>query len=254
MTAVPSLPPAYSLVALDEVDSTNDEARRLAEAGADDGTLVWAQVQREGRGRRGSAWVSPKGNLYLSLVLRPECAAAEAVQLSFVAALAVADALSGLVPPMSEIRFKWPNDVLLNRQKVAGILIESSTTAPGRLDWLVVGIGVNVAAAPDDVSPPATSLRGEGCDSVTVVEVLEAFSRRFFVWVNRWLDDGFAPVRKAWLQQAGGKGEAVTVNLPDESFTGRFADIDGRGALIVELADGARRVVTAGEVFLGGAR
>ncbi len=254
MTVAPSLPPVYRLVSLDEVDSTNDEAKRLAEAGADDGTLVWAQAQRKGRGRRGSAWVSPKGNLYLSLVLRPDCPATEAVQLSFVAALGVGDALRRFVPPLSEIKFKWPNDVLLNEQKVAGILVESSTTAPDRLDWLVIGVGVNLATAPDDVAFPATSLHAEGCGPVTVVEVLEGFSRHFLTWVNRWLGDGFAPVREAWLKQAKGEGEEITVNLPDESFTGRFADIDEGGALIVELADGARRTVTAGDVLLGGAQ
>ncbi|MFQ5784022.1 MAG: biotin--[acetyl-CoA-carboxylase] ligase [Alphaproteobacteria bacterium] len=246
------LPPAYRLVARDEVDSTNDEARRLAEAGAEDGTLVWAKTQRKGRGRRGRDWASPPGNLYFSLVLRPECPPFEAAQLSFVAALGLAGALGSLCPPLSEVAFKWPNDVLLNDHKTAGILLESSTTEPVRLDWLVLGMGVNVTSAPEDTEFPATSLRAEGCDRVSAAAVLEAFARHFLVWVNRWLDDGFGPVREAWLREARGVGEAVTVRIAGETFTGTFVDLDADGALIVETVPGDRRVVTAGDLYFGG--
>lgn len=251
MSETPRLPPAYRLVARDEVDSTNDEAKRLAADGAEDGTLVWAQAQRKGRGRRGASFASPPGNLYLSLVLRPECAPLEAAQLSFVAALGVAGGLGTLVPPLSEIAFKWPNDVLLNERKVAGILLESSTTARERLDWLIVGVGVNLVSAPDDVPFPATSLRAEGCGNVPPAAALESFAGHFFTWVNRWLDDGFAPVREAWLRSAKGKGETIEVRLDDDSFAGRFVDIDATGALVVETADGATRTVTVGDVFFG---
>ncbi|MFQ5958984.1 MAG: biotin--[acetyl-CoA-carboxylase] ligase [Alphaproteobacteria bacterium] len=245
------LPPAYRLVAVDEVDSTSDEAKRLAAEGAEDGTLVWAKAQRKGRGRRGRDWASPPGNLYLSLVLRPECPPLEAAQLAFVAGLGVAGGLGTLVPPLSEIAFKWPNDVLLNECKVAGILLESSTTAADRLDWLVLGLGVNVTSAPEEATFPATSLRAEGCGQVPVVDVLEAFARHFLAWVNRWLDEGFAPVREAWLRSAKGIGEEVTVNLAAESFSGTFAELDETGSLIVELADGSRRTVTTGDVYFG---
>ncbi len=251
MTRQANLPPAYRLVVLDEVDSTNDEAKRLAEAGAEDGTVVWATAQRHGRGRRGSSFASPEGNLYLSVIVRPDCSPLEAAQLSFVTALGLGEALGQLVPPLCEVTFKWPNDVLLNERKVAGILLESSTTGRDQLDWLVIGLGVNLVSYPEDVAFPATSLRYEGSEQVTPGRALEAFSRHFLSWVNRWLDDGFAPVRAAWLRSAKGLGEEVTVNLQDESFSGRFADIDANGALVVELADGSQRSVSAGEVFFG---
>jgi BirA family biotin operon repressor/biotin-[acetyl-CoA-carboxylase] ligase len=239
------------LVAFNEVGSTNDEAKRLAEAGAEDGTLVWAQSQTRGRGRRDASFVSPPGNLYATLVLRPDCPPMQAAQLSFVAALGVGDALARFVPPLSEIVFKWPNDVLLNERKVAGILLESSITAPDRLDWLVVGIGVNLVSAPDDTAFPATSLRDEGCGAVDVAEALESLCRHFQTWANRWLDDGFAPVRQAWLRQAKGIGEDISVNLQNESVSCRFVDLDGTGSLVVELPGGERRSITAGEVFFG---
>lgn len=251
MSDSPRLPPAYRLIVLDEVDSTNDEAKRLAEEGAEDGTLVWAKSQRQGRGRRGNDWESPPGNLYFSLVLRPECAPLVAAQLSFVAGLGLSNALGTVLPALSEISFKWPNDVLLNDRKVAGILLESATTGRDRLDWLVLGVGVNVTSAPEGTTFPATSLRAEGCGPVSAAEILEAFGRHFLSWVNRWLDDGFAPLREVWLREAKGVGEAVTVNLASESFDGIFADLDADGALLVDLADGSRRKVTAGEIYFG---
>ena len=253
MTRDVQLPPVYKLVTLDEVDSTNDEARRLAEKGAEEGTLVWGLSQRKGRGRRGRDWVSPEGNLYLSLLLRPDCPPREAAQLSFVAAMALAGGLTMLVPPHSRIDFKWPNDVLLNERKVAGILLEASTTGPDALDWLIVGMGVNVASAPDDPNFPATSLRAEGCGEVTPGEVLEGFARHFLARVGSWIEDGFAPLREEVMRYAKGVGEEITVKLGDEAIEGIFADIDETGALIVELVDGSLRTVHAGDVFFGSA-
>ncbi len=253
MTRDVQLPPAYKLVALDEVDSTNDEARRLAEEGAEEGTLVWGLSQRKGRGRRDRDWASPEGNLYLSLLLRPDCPPREAAQLSFVAAMALAGALTMLAPPHSRIDFKWPNDVLLNERKVAGILLEASTTGPNALDWLIVGMGVNVASAPDDPAFPATSLRAEGCGEVTPGEVLEGFARHFLTRVSSWVEDGFAPLREEVMRYAKGVGEEITVKLGDEAIEGIFADIDATGALIVELVDGSLRTVHAGDVFFGSA-
>ncbi len=254
MSDAPRLPPAYRLVALDEVGSTNDEARALAEDGAEDGTLVWAQSQRAGRGRRGRSWHSPPGNLYLSLVLRPDRAPAEAAQLSFVAALGAAAAIGAVAPPLTEIAYKWPNDILVNDRKVAGILLESSITGGSRLDWLVLGMGMNLAAAPTETDFPATSLRDEGCGAIAPALMLERFSRHLLAWINRWLDDGFAPVRAAWLRDAKGIGEPISVALGEETVVGRFVEIDETGALVLEDAAGARRLITAGDVYFENAR
>ena len=124
-----TLPPAYRLVALDTAESSNDEARRLAEAGAEEGTLVWVREQTAGRGRQGRDWSSPPGNLYFSLILRPDCPAGEAATLGLAAALALGEALGKLMPPLSEVHYKWPNDVLLNRRKVSGLLLEAQLDA-----------------------------------------------------------------------------------------------------------------------------
>ena len=245
------LPPAYRLVSLDGVGSTNEEAKRLAREGAEDGTLVWAREQTKGKGRSGRSWTSPPGNLYLSLVLRPDCAPAAASQLGFVAALGAGAGLAEVMPPMIELRYKWPNDILLNRRKVAGILLETESAASNRLDWLVLGLGINVTQRPSETAFPATSLREEGDTETTVEAVLEAFARHFLKWVNRWLDDGFAPVRTAWRKSAIGLGEPIRVRLPNTELEGVFEDIDDDGALLLR-AGGAVRRITAGDVFFAG--
>ncbi len=131
--APPKLPPAYQLVALERVASTNDEALRLAAEGAEDGTLVWAREQTGGRGRQGRVWSSPPGNLYFSLVLRPDCAPAEAAQLGFVAGVALGEAIGSVAPPLIDVNYKWPNDLLLNGRKAAGILLVLLSAPDGTL-------------------------------------------------------------------------------------------------------------------------
>jgi BirA family biotin operon repressor/biotin-[acetyl-CoA-carboxylase] ligase len=247
----PALPPAYRLIALESVGSTNDAARVLAADGAEDGTLVWAREQTAGRGRQGRDWTSPPGNLYCSLVLRPDCPTREAVQLAFVAALGVAGMVGSHVPPLVPLRFKWPNDVLLGKGKIGGILMEAEGKGD-RLDWMVLGVGVNLASHPDQTRYPATDIRAETDTKVSAEEALVGFSRHFLAWTNRWLEDGFAPIREAWLARAAFKGETIDVRLPNETLTGRFADIDASGALVLETPQGVR-CVTAGDVHLAGA-
>ena len=236
------MPPAYRLVALDSCQSTNEEAKKLALGGAEDGTLVWSLRQTAGKGRRGRSWDSPPGNLYLSVILRPECPVARAAQLGFAAALALGDAVGSVAPPLIEVTYKWPNDVLFNDRKGAGVLLESSLSPDGRLDWLVLGIGVNVRSYPSDTPYPATSLHFEGAPpALGPVILLEAFSRHLLSWVNRWLEDGFVPLRKAWLRHACSLGETIVVRLPKETLEGRFETLDDDGALMLGLPDGARR-------------
>ena len=245
-----TLPPAYRLIALESVDSTNEEAKRRARDGAEDGTLIWGGEQTAGKGRGGRTWTSPPGNLYLSLVLRPDCSPAEAAQLSFVAALGVGDAVGSVAPPLVEVRYKWPNDVLFNDRKGAGILLESQIDSSGALDWLVLGCGVNVGSFPKEQAETATSLRFEGATAeLRPADLLEAFGRHFLSWVNRWLDDGFEPIRQRWLVHAKGLGETIEVRLPKETLSGRFLDIDETGALLLELPDGGQRKIAAGEVY-----
>ena len=244
MLAAPVLPASYRLVAFERVGSTNDEAKRLAREGAAEGTLVWAQEQQAGRGRRGRRWASPPGNLYLSLILRPAEPAGRAAQLGFAAALAVGD----LLPDRAAIGFKWPNDVLLAGRKVAGILLESEMDSGDALAFLVVGVGVNLAAAPGDTEFPATSVAAATGAAPDPAAALGCFARAFETWRGRWGRDGFAPLRAAWRARAIGLGGPIRVRLDNLTLAGRFADIDEEGALLLESEDGRHRIA-AGEIF-----
>jgi BirA family biotin operon repressor/biotin-[acetyl-CoA-carboxylase] ligase len=248
MSAGSGLPPFFRLERFDEIDSTNEELKRRAAQGAVEGTLVWAGAQLAGRGRRGRFWVSPPGNLYMSLLLRPERGAAEAAQLGFAAALAVGEAVVELLPPSAVLGYKWPNDVLVDGHKISGILLESQAAGEGRLDWLVIGIGVNLASFPEASEYPATSLVAAGAAPVAVAALLEAVAGRLLFWYERWLEAGFAPLRAAWLARAQGLGQPIRVRLGDGESEGRFAGLDEEGALLLDEGS-ARRRVTSGAVF-----
>ncbi|HMK67267.1 MAG TPA: biotin--[acetyl-CoA-carboxylase] ligase, partial [Stellaceae bacterium] len=141
-----------------ELESTNDEAKRLADAGAPAWTVITAEIQRAGRGRRGRTWESPAGNLYMSAILRPAANLAAAAQLGFAAALAVGEALLPVLPSERILQYKWPNDVLVDGSKIAGILLEAAGNGAEGAAWVIVGIGVNLASHPQETSYPATSL------------------------------------------------------------------------------------------------
>lgn len=245
----PVLPAFYQLHAFDRLPSTMDECRRHAAEGAPEGLLVWALEQTAGRGRRGRSFLSPPGNLYLSLLLRPAGNVAAGAQLGFVAAVALAEAVSALLPDGARrVRVKWPNDLLIDRAKASGILLEGQPTPAGRLDWIILGIGVNLASHPSDTPYPATSLAAAG-GNAGPAELLAAFAERFLAWHQTWTERGFAPIRAAWLARAAGFGEPITVRLPQETLEGRFADLDDTGILWVELAGGTQRAVATGDLY-----
>lgn len=250
MTRTPELCPPYRLVPFDAIDSTNEEAKRLAAADAADHTVVWARRQLAGRGRRGRPWSSPEGNLHCSFLLRPDFGASRAAQMSFAMALALVDAIAVVGGATRlEARCKWPNDVLIGGRKVAGILLESAGGTDGALEWLVIGTGVNVAHHPADAEFPATSLTAEGLAGVTPADLLEALSEAWRGWRERLERQGFAPLRAAWLGIAYGLGQAITVRLDKATLGGTFAGLDADGALVLEDGDGKRRRIAAGDVY-----
>jgi BirA family biotin operon repressor/biotin-[acetyl-CoA-carboxylase] ligase len=245
----PQLPQGYVLHAFDRVESTNDEARRLAEQGAAAGVVVVATEQVKGRGRHGRAWASPPGNLYASLLLRPDCTLAQSAQLSLVASLALAEALVALAPPDADVRVKWPNDVLVRGAKAAGLLLESASAPHERVEWVVVGSGVNIVSAPAATPYPATALCYEGFPPVTPADVLERYLRALDGWLDRWQAGGFAAVRPAWLALGSGVGDRVRLRLAREEVAGRFLDVTEQGALVVAQDGDRRRQITAGELL-----
>ena len=238
--------------ALDEVDSTNAEARRRAEAGDRGPRWITAGRQTAGRGRRGRNWETGAGNLaatYLAHTGRPP---AEAAQVSFVAALAVADLASAYVPA-TLVSLKWPNDPLIAGRKTAGILVESGAHPGGGL-WLAVGCGVNLATPPDAAERPATAFAEHmRAPPPTPLDALSVLAEAFERWRGLWERLGFAPIAEAWTARAHGLGETCTARLPGETIQGVAEGLDGDGALRLRTAPGVIRRITAGDVFFGGA-
>jgi BirA family biotin operon repressor/biotin-[acetyl-CoA-carboxylase] ligase len=242
-----ALPAPFRLIAYETIGSTNDELKRLAREGAGEGLVITAARQTAGRGRRGRSWTSPSGNLYSSILLRPQCRAAKAAQLGFVAALGVADAIGELAPVVG-LRYKWPNDLLANGKKVSGILLETEMVSGDQPDFVILGIGINLVSSPRDTPYPATSLAEEGAPRITPARMIAALIRHFAGWLTIWQQDGFAPIREAWLGRAAGLGEPIQVRLERDTLHGRFVDLDNDGALLLDMPSGSRRVA-AGEVF-----
>ncbi len=251
MPARVRVPPGFALFARDTVSSTQDEVRALAAGGAGDGTVVWAQSQRAGRGRRARHWDSPAGNLYVSLLVHAGADLAEAAQLSFVTALAVREALVRHVGEPGRLTLKWPNDILLDGAKVAGILLETEPGAKGADPLVVIGVGVNLVSHPSGTPYPATDLRAAAGVDLTPAGLLGDYLSAFAEWRLTWRNRGFAPVRAAWLEHAAGLGGPISVRLPDGTRDGKFVTLDEGGALVMETETGDRVSVTAGDVFVG---
>ncbi|MDE2229216.1 MAG: biotin--[acetyl-CoA-carboxylase] ligase [Alphaproteobacteria bacterium] len=242
-----ALPPFFRLAAFDTLASTSDEAKRRAREGAPEGTLVTARTQTAGHGRQGRRWVSVPGNLYASLVLRPDAPAARAAQLGFAASLAIGEAIRRFAP-QAVLAFKWPNDVLLGGRKTAGILLESEGDPAGKVRFVVLGVGVNLVAHPAYTEFPATSLQAATAETVTPEAFLAALAPALLLWYERWRDEGFAALRQAWLERAAGIGQDLRARLPGETLTGRFAGLDDDGMLLLDGPAGRRRIA-AGDVF-----
>lgn len=225
------------------IDSTNEEARRLAHSGERGPLWVRADRQTGGRGRRGRNWVSEPGNLFATCLLSPGRPQSERAQLSFVAALALHDALAKVSGLGDRIRCKWPNDLKLEGGKLAGILLESEH------DWVAVGIGVNLAHAPDNVDRHAVAL-SDICGKVVPPEaLLQALASAFQARRRLWEAEGFQPIRAEWLARAEGLGEPLIARLHDKDLSGVFSDLAYDGALLLELPDRSVARITAGDIF-----
>lgn len=248
--AVPDWPAGVGRIVLDRVDSTNAEALRRM-PGLSGPVWIMAREQVAGRGRRGRGWSSQRGNFAASLALPDAGSAMQAAQLGFVAALALRDVLAGLVGPLAPVAIKWPNDILINGDKISGILLES-TGSGSRITALAVGIGVNleVAPPPGAIAPdavPPICLRAVLGDAPKPEVFLNLLAPAFAHWQGRLTDEGFAPLRSAWLTHAARLGQIITARTPRRTLSGRFEGIDPMGALIL-VTDTGREIVPAADI------
>lgn len=235
-----------------EVKSTSDWAKQLAKMGAEEGTVAIAQIQIDGRGRLGREWISPRGGLWFSIVLRPDQKASEAAKLVFVASLAVAEVLREKYGLRTET--KWPNDVLVNGKKICGILAEMNTKN-ANVNFVVLGVGVNANFCVDDVLPEsvkttATSIEDELGRKIELESLLERLLEKLERTYDRYLETGFAPLLQSWKRYAGFLGHTVVVTDQNEKLNGFALDVDLEGALILRHQDGATRRVLVGVVVL----
>ncbi|MFC4166548.1 biotin--[acetyl-CoA-carboxylase] ligase [Teichococcus aestuarii] len=239
---------AWRLRVHDELASTQDGVLAAAQAGEPEGLAILARRQSAGRGTQGRSWRSPEGNLYLSFLLRPEGSARELPQWSLLMAVALAEALAPLLPDPDRLRLKWPNDVLLDGAKCAGILTQAAPGEGGGIAWLVFGIGVNLAEAPLLPDRPTASLRQAG---VTPPEPV-AFAWSLLSSVDRWRGtqamEGFAPVREAWTARGPALGATLRLSRPEGGFEGRYRGLSDDGRLLLDTASG-RRALASGEVL-----
>lgn len=225
----------------DTLDSTMLEAKRRVAAGARGPCWIIALRQTAAYGRRQRAWEQHPGDLAATLLVEREGPLDRSGQLSFVTALAVANALDGYASP-EKISLKWPNDVLIDRKKCVGILLENLGEA------LAIGIGANIVSAPDDLPYPAARLMDVTDKPPAPQDLARSIDRCFFDLFHQWRENGFAPIRERWLARAAGVGDEIIVRLPNEEFSGVFEGLDDEGGLIVGSPAG-RRTVAAGEVF-----
>jgi BirA family biotin operon repressor/biotin-[acetyl-CoA-carboxylase] ligase len=236
----------YRLRHVHECASTNDLASADIREG---GERIWIVADRQlaGRGRLGREWIARDGNLYASLCLRNPASPRVAPQIGFVAAVAIFDAAGAILGAAERLSIKWPNDLLLDGAKTAGILAESASLSNGDFG-VVVGIGVNVAEHPEGTPYPSAHL-AQARPTVTAPQLFAELSDAFAQWFEEWRARGFEPIREAWTRRAAGLGRAIKVRRVEGDLDGVCEGLDGEGRLIVSAPQG-RYAIDAGDVFL----
>lgn len=244
----------YQFNSYESIDSTNTEIKRLCHQGAVEGTLVVAKTQTAGRGRLGRRWISPPGNLYFSILLKPKVLLEILSQLSLVAGLALAQTIHSYTKENKEkkgkVTLKWPNDVLLNRQKIAGILVETD------IDQCLIegipcylGIGVNMENAPELTAYPATCFKDFLDPFPNTDEFLQSYLKRFNDVYLMWQEQGFSVLKEDWLKFAHGLGQIATaIAGRDGPVCGQFETITDQGGLVLIDEMGKSHIVSSSEV------
>lgn len=243
-------PAGYTLFHYTEIDSTNEAAKRLVEGGEAVPAVLWAEKQTAGRGRRGRNWESPVGNVYCTILEPLRGDLIEAGRRSYLYGLAISSAINSFLP-VPQARLKWPNDVLVNGCKVAGVLLETAVCPLSGERYLITGFGINVAMKPAGVTPYQTTTLAAHEAQATVEQLLAEVLGQLCLLDQLYRFEGFAAIRAQWRAQAAGIGETVTVNLPNGvSMQGKFTDLDDTGALMLDCGH-QHYTVTAGDVFFG---
>lgn len=228
----------------DALDSTSLEAKRRAAEGEAGPLWIVALRQTAGYGRRGAQWRQQEGDVAATFLFRESAPVETLPQLSFVAALALDEAIRRHAPA-APLTLKWPNDALAGGGKIAGLLLELIAAAP---PLVALGVGVNVVSAPAGLDYPTARMLDFAAAPPSPRAFVDTVDEAFAAWRGRWRDEGFDTIRAAWLARAAGLGETIRVRLAGETIEGVFADLDLDGALILDCG-GARRTISAGAVL-----
>jgi len=234
----------WNIEIFETIPSTQDVAKARVREGVKEGLVIQALQQSAGKGRHGNQWNSPAGNLYMSILLRPDCLADQAGQISFVIAVALSAAMDDFIDQGHHKTLKWPNDILINNLKCAGILLESELTVDGRIESLIVGIGVNLLAPPES----RAGLQQLSDKKIEIDAFRDHLLEQLNKYYSQWKKDGFAPIRELWLKQAHGLNQKIEVRLADKKMHGMFKNINKNGALQLEV-NGQIITVNSGDIY-----
>jgi BirA family biotin operon repressor/biotin-[acetyl-CoA-carboxylase] ligase len=241
----------WTLEHFDLIPTTQDIALQRALDGASDRHIILADQQTQARGRGGNIWLAPKGNLYTTLIVRPTCEVQDYGLMSFLTAVAVEQALQHFIERPRAIQLKWPNDVLCEGKKIAGILLEVANFPHAHTPQkpaLLIGIGVNIAVAPAET---ATSLQELTHKKIAVNDFMQQFLLCYDHLDHIAMTEGFSGILSLWSDHAKGMGDKISVRLPQEKLEGIFESLEASGALKLKLPDGSVRLIHSGEVYFG---
>jgi len=229
------------------LDSTNDTAYKLAEGGAKEGTVVIAEKQKKGKGRQGRTWVSPKGGIYLSCVIRPDIEPREVAKITLVSALAVCTAVREIANVAAMI--KWPNDITIDGKKICGILTEMKAEQDN-VDFLIVGIGVNVNTPASLLPKGATSLTEESDSDISKVDLAKRILEKMEYYIALFKKEGFRSIRDEWRDLSETLSHHVKVHCHEGNIEGQALDVDADGALVVRMESGFHKRILSGDVIM----
>lgn len=237
----------FTIHQFESLESSNKTAFAMAEAKQIfDREVILAEMQTGGKGRESRVWSSPQGNLYFSLVLQPKILAVKIPQISFVAIVALRQVVQELLPN-HKIENKWPNDLLIEQKKVAGLLLESKISGEN-VEFVIVGIGLNLVSNPDQTIFPASNLKNFGAEVLPEI-VLKKFLNEFEKLYENYLNFGFAAVRRAWISAAFRLNEKISVKNGEEEILGIFSNLDEEGNLILITENGDKKTILAADIF-----
>ncbi len=231
----------------DTLPSTMDEARNKVLEKIPEGAVIVAAVQTEGRGRRGRIWESPLGNIYMTYITYSDSPLTRSSQLSFVACVAIGESIRLALPPGNVLTYKWPNDLLLNKKKVGGLLLEAISLPDREEKAYLIGCGLNLKNKPQEARYPATSFQEEGT-YLHYDEVLYGICSFLKKYIALWQKDGFLPIQTLWMDNSYNSGKKIIVDLQGQTYSGIFEGIDNKGFLMLKTSQGLIKL-PAGEII-----